>query len=56
MWLLSISDTPSLAHRIKKGDTLLIPVLALNRSKSIWGDDALEFKYDSDHSVEYPNY
>jgi len=56
MWLISISDSPSLAHRIKKGDTLLIPVLALNRSKSIWGDDASEFKYDSVPSVEYSNY
>jgi len=55
MWFLSISDSPSLAHRIKRGDTLLIPVLALNRLKSIWGDDASEFKYDSDRSVEYPN-
>jgi cytochrome P450 len=29
---------------IKKGQTFLIPILPLNRSKSIWGDDALEFK------------
>jgi len=29
---------------IKKGQTLMIPILALNRAKSIWGEDALEFK------------
>jgi len=37
-----------LAHlplcRIKEGQTLLIPILALNRAKSIWGEDSLEFK------------
>jgi hypothetical protein len=30
--------------RVKKGQTLLIPILALNRAKSIWGEDSLEFK------------
>ncbi|KIM49563.1 hypothetical protein M413DRAFT_21761 [Hebeloma cylindrosporum] len=30
--------------KVKKGQTLLIPILALNRSKAIWGDDASEFK------------
>jgi len=30
--------------KVKKGDFLLVPILALNRSKSIWGDDAFEFK------------
>jgi len=29
---------------IKKGQTLLVPILALNRAKSIWGEDCLEFK------------
>jgi len=29
---------------IKKGQTLMIPILALNRAKSIWGEDSLEFK------------
>lgn len=24
---------------------MMIPILAMNRDKSIWGDDAMEFKY-----------
>lgn len=30
--------------RIVKGQTLLIPILAMNRSKAIWGEDSLEFR------------
>ena len=30
--------------RVRKGQTLMIPILALNRDKSIWGQDALEFR------------
>ncbi|KDQ54060.1 hypothetical protein JAAARDRAFT_160998 [Jaapia argillacea MUCL 33604] len=30
--------------RISKGDAVLIPILAINRSKEIWGEDAREFK------------
>ncbi|KDR80817.1 hypothetical protein GALMADRAFT_241271 [Galerina marginata CBS 339.88] len=30
--------------RIRKGEDLLIPILPLNRAKSIWGEDALEFR------------
>ncbi|KDR81931.1 hypothetical protein GALMADRAFT_135320 [Galerina marginata CBS 339.88] len=30
--------------RIRKGQSLFIPILALNRAKSIWGEDASEFK------------
>ena len=30
--------------RVKKGQVLEIPILALNRDKSIWGQDALEFR------------
>ncbi|PPQ72757.1 hypothetical protein CVT24_012797 [Panaeolus cyanescens] len=30
--------------RIRKGQTVFIPILVLNRAKEIWGDDALEFK------------
>jgi cytochrome P450 len=37
-WLILLSC------RIKKGQTLMIPILALNRAKSIWGEDSLEFK------------
>jgi len=30
--------------RIGKGDSVFIPILAMNRSKEIWGEDSLEFK------------
>ncbi|KAF5375481.1 hypothetical protein D9757_009956 [Collybiopsis confluens] len=30
--------------RVRKGDTLLIPIRAMNRSKTYWGEDAQEFK------------
>ncbi|KAI0329991.1 cytochrome P450 [Cubamyces sp. BRFM 1775] len=30
--------------RISKGSPILIPILALNRSKKLWGEDAFEFK------------
>jgi cytochrome P450 len=30
--------------RIEKGDTIFVPINAINRSKQIWGDDASEFK------------
>ena len=30
--------------RVSKGQTLIIPILALNRDKSIWGQDASEFR------------
>lgn len=29
---------------VRKGQTVLIPILLLNRSKSIWGEDSFEFK------------
>ncbi|KAF8968276.1 cytochrome P450 [Flammula alnicola] len=32
------------AIKIRKGETILIPILAMNRAKFIWGEDALEFK------------
>ena len=28
---------------IRKGDTVMIPILALNRCRSLWGEDAMEF-------------
>ena len=31
--------------RVTKGDSIAIPIAALNRSKEMWGEDALEFKY-----------
>ena len=30
--------------RIEKGSWIHIPILAINRSKAIWGEDALEWK------------
>ncbi|EIM87513.1 cytochrome P450 [Stereum hirsutum FP-91666 SS1] len=30
--------------RVNKGDTIFIPILAINRSKELWGEDASEFK------------
>ena len=52
---LRISSTDSCLHfalsfvlcacRVSKGDTIFIPILVINRSKEIWGEDALEFKY-----------
>jgi len=30
--------------RVKKGQTMVIPILVMNRNKSIWGEDAKEFK------------
>ncbi|KAG9084062.1 hypothetical protein FRC06_004250, partial [Ceratobasidium sp. 370] len=33
--------------RIQKWDTIVIPILAMNRAKDVWGEDAMEFKYAS---------
>jgi cytochrome P450 len=30
--------------RISKGDTIMIPILAMNRSQALWGEDSMEFK------------
>lgn len=30
--------------RVKKGDRVIVPILALNIFKGIWGEDASEFK------------
>ncbi|EPQ50323.1 cytochrome P450 [Gloeophyllum trabeum ATCC 11539] len=30
--------------RVAKGDVVFVPILALNRARSIWGDDAHEFR------------
>jgi hypothetical protein len=29
---------------VKKGQLMLIPIVAVNRDKSIWGEDANEFR------------
>ena len=33
--------------RIKKGEGIFIPILSINRSTAIWGEDAHEYKYAS---------
>ncbi|KAG6854181.1 hypothetical protein C0991_009833 [Blastosporella zonata] len=41
------TDRKGVVHegiRVRKGQTLQVPILAINRSKEIWGDDAPEFK------------
>lgn len=30
--------------RVNKGSPVFIPILAMNRSKAIWGEDSFEFK------------
>nr|AVZ23833.1 cytochrome P450 [Thanatephorus cucumeris] len=30
--------------RVQKGDSISIPILAMNRAKDVWGEDALDFK------------
>ncbi|CAE6422749.1 unnamed protein product [Rhizoctonia solani] len=30
--------------RLQKGDSIAIPVLAMNRAKDVWGEDALDFR------------
>lgn len=42
IWYEFTYSSPS---RVCKGQTIQIPILALNRSKEIWGEDAREFKY-----------
>lgn len=45
-------------NRVKKGQTMMVPILAMNRDKSIWGEDAKEFRYVCDllyyamHSIQ----
>nr|BAK09450.1 cytochrome P450 [Postia placenta] len=37
--------------RVRKGDPIFIPILAMNRSKALWGEDAFEFKPERWESV-----
>lgn len=32
-------------RRVAKGNKVVIPILAMNRSAEIWGEDSLEFRY-----------
>jgi cytochrome P450 len=40
-----------LGIKVSKGDSIFIPILAMNRSKSIWGEDATQFKPERWESV-----
>ena len=31
--------------RIAKGNRVIVPLLAINQSTALWGEDALEFRY-----------
>jgi len=47
-------DTKGVTHnviRVCKGDMISIPILALNRSRELWGEDAMEFKPERWESV-----
>ncbi|GLB42644.1 putative cytochrome p450 [Lyophyllum shimeji] len=42
-----VTDQKGVSHhilRLRKGQMVFIPILVMNRQKSIWGDDALEFR------------
>lgn len=42
----SFTDVHGIARteiRVQKGDAIAIPVLAMNRAKHVWGEDAMEF-------------
>lgn len=32
-------------YSVRKGQTMFIPILPINRSEALWGPDAREFKY-----------
>lgn len=35
----------TVVRRVLAGSPIVIPILTLNRSKAIWGEDAHEFRY-----------
>jgi hypothetical protein len=44
-WLVaSLNFIVDRVSRVTKGDAVVIPILAINRSKALWGDDAAEFR------------
>ena len=32
-------------YRVNKGTPIFLPILAINRLKKLWGEDAFEFRY-----------
>ncbi|QRW08852.1 cytochrome P450 family protein [Ceratobasidium sp. AG-Ba] len=43
----SYKDVHGISHneiRVQKWDTVMVPIKAMNRSKDVWGDDALDFR------------
>ena len=34
-----------MSFSVSKDDIIFIPILIMNRSKELWGEDAFEFKY-----------
>ena len=34
-----------MSSSVSKDDIIFIPILIMNRSKELWGEDAFEFKY-----------
>ena len=34
-----------MVYRVRKGQSVMIPIGLINRDKSIWGEDATEFKF-----------
>ncbi|KAF9815448.1 hypothetical protein IEO21_04619 [Rhodonia placenta] len=37
--------------RVRKGDHIFIPIIAMNKSKALWGEDAFEFKPERWESI-----
>lgn len=43
-----------MAHRVPKGTPIVMPNLAMNRDKALWGEDAFEFRCVSFCSIGQP--
>ena len=37
-------SSPDNRQRLRKGDIVIVPILAIHKLKSLWGEDAEEFK------------
>lgn len=49
-----VTDRTGRVHefiQVKKGQTMMVPILAMNRDKSIWGEDAKEFRPERWESI-----